>query len=180
MVHASHDGLTLHPPSFRTWWWDTWVNPYQLYPIFKPFTSFVSSLDLANLNWQRSNTSISTTSVRVWGMTDTTGRRGLGWLQDDCYTWFNQHEGVVCSYRSGIMVTFSGCWETNGGCLMSLMNPFFSLCNKLYYTAYSATWYDPEGGDVIDIALQRCGVDNTLTYSVPPFIRDVAVVYVLV
>ena len=52
-------------------------------------------------------------------MTDITGRRGVGWLQDDCYTWFNQHVGVECSYRTGMMVTFSGCWNTNGACCVS-------------------------------------------------------------
>ncbi|KAL5516111.1 hypothetical protein EMCRGX_G001382 [Ephydatia muelleri] len=134
-----HNGLwaplfSLGAGSCMTWWWDTWVDHYQLYPIFKPFASFVSSLDLANFNWQQSNTSSSDASVRTWGMTDITGRRGLGWLQDDCYTWLNQHVGVECSYRTGMMVTFSGCWNTN---------------------AYSATWYSPEGGEVIDVSLQR-------------------------
>ena len=58
---------------------------------------------------------------------------------------------------------------------------FSSVCviTITHSIAYSATWYSPEGGEVIDVSLQRC-VGNILNYSVPPFIRDVAVVFVLV
>ena len=49
------------------------------------------------------------------------------------------------------------------------LNTFSSVCvvTITHSIAYSATWYSPEGGEVIDVSLQRC-VGNILNYSVPP------------
>lgn len=97
----------------RTWWWDSWVEPNNLYPLFQPFSQFVSRLPLATQNsWVRAEAVASVSSVRAWSMVGE-GEHSLLllWVQDQCHTWSSQHKGARCQERSGVQVEVHGCTD---------------------------------------------------------------------
>ena len=104
----------------RSWWWDSWVDPNNLYHIFKPFSVFVSRLPLADYTWNVTDPQVSSTppnKIGAWGMAGV-GQRGeqlvVSWIQDDCFTWANQNSGVKCASHSGLTLTIS-CSKTSSG-----------------------------------------------------------------
>ena len=101
----------------RTWWWDSWVEPNDLYHIYQPFALFVSRLNMASLMWSRSQPSTNGTGLRVWGMAGESGSASevvLAWIQDNCFTWSNQHAGKQCQQRSALQVVVPGCQDESG------------------------------------------------------------------
>ena len=96
------------------------MDPNNLYPIFKPFSVFVSRLPLADYMWNVSDPAVSPAppyNIRAWGMAGV-GQGGqqliVTWVQDDCFTWANQHSGVKCTRHSGLTLTTS-CSGTSSG-----------------------------------------------------------------
>lgn len=98
--------------SSRTWWWDSWVEPNNLYPIFLPFSRFVASLPLAQFSWTEAPVASSVSSVRAWGMVgEGEEEEVLVWVQDNCFTWPAQHEGKQCEAQTSVTLTVQGCSE---------------------------------------------------------------------
>ena len=104
----------------RSWWWDSWVDPNNLYHIFKPFSVFVSRLPLADYTWNVTDPQVSSAppyNIRAWGMAGV-GQGGeqlvVSWIQDDCFTWANQNSGVKCASHSGLTLTIS-CSKPSSG-----------------------------------------------------------------
>lgn len=101
----------------RTWWWDSWVEPNNLYHLFKPFSLFVNQLQLADYTWTAVNPAVGPSQLRSWGMV---GQDGEGrelivtWIQDDCYTWAHQSSGEKCQQWSGETVRIAGCGIPSG------------------------------------------------------------------
>ena len=96
----------------RTWWWDSWVEPNNLYHIFKPISTFVSRLQLSSYDWNLVSPQVSpntTYNLRAWGMAgENEGKEMIvTWIQDDCYTWAHQNSGQSCATLSGLMLTVS-------------------------------------------------------------------------
>ena len=98
------------------------MEPNHLYPIFRPFSQFVSQLPLADFSWSRADASSNTTNVRVWGMVGE-GKMVLVWLQDECYRWPPQHEGKQCLQQSGISVVITGCHAGSSEFLSIFITP---------------------------------------------------------
>ena len=93
------------------------MNPNDLYHIFQPFAHFVSHLNLANMVWSSVQPSVNGTGLRVWGMVGEGGSEDemvLVWVQDECFTWPNQHAGKQCQKRNSIQLTLPGCKHTSG------------------------------------------------------------------
>ena len=96
------------------------MEPNNLYPIYKPFAEFVSCLALANYTWSHSQPTTNGTDVRVWGMVGEGAGRLQGkemvvaWVQDDCYTWKNQHDGKQCQEQRRVQIVTPGCKHESG------------------------------------------------------------------
>ena len=89
---------------YRTWWWDSWVEPNNLYHIFQPFSTFVSRLKLAQYTWNLTNPQVSADNLRAWkGGSEMV----VVWIQDDCYTWPHQGSGQTCRTLSGLQLTIN-------------------------------------------------------------------------
>lgn len=54
----------------RTWWWDSWVAPNNLYSTFDGISQFVKEIgSLADYQWEPiMNATISVATVRLYGM----------------------------------------------------------------------------------------------------------------
>ena len=101
---------------FRTWWWDSWVEPNNLYHIFKPFSEFVSRLQLAEYTWTAVDPKTSPSELRAWGMAGKGEGKELvlTWIQDDCYTWTHQTSGDKCQQWSNGVVVITECSAESG------------------------------------------------------------------
>ena len=117
---------------FRSWWWDSWVDPNNLYHIFKSFSVFVLRLQLADYTWNVTDPQVSSAppyNIRAWGMAGV-GQGGeqlvVSWIQDNCFTWANHNSGVKCASHSGLTLTIS-CSKPSSGiipCNHSLLTYF--------------------------------------------------------
>jgi hypothetical protein len=143
-----------------TWWWDSWVEPNNLYHIFKPFSVFVSRLQLASYSWNLIHPqvrSVAPYNIRAWGMAGE-GEAGekmiVSWIQDDCYTWFHQSSGQPCATHAGFLLTLS-CFSGN----------------------YTGNWFNTHTGE--DIATTSVVCNGNLQDQIPPFTEDIAVYYTL-
>jgi hypothetical protein len=161
-----HNGLwaplfALGAGTSMSWWWDSWVDPNNLYPIFKPFSVFVSRLPLADYTWNVSDPTVSPAppyNIRAWGMAGM-GQGGqqliVTWVQDDCFTWANQHSGVKCTSHSGLTLTIS-CSRTSSG-------------------NYTGHWFNTHTGEDIGTTSVMC--TDRLQDQIPTFSQDIAVYY---
>jgi hypothetical protein len=141
-----------------TWWWDSWVEPNNLYHILKPFSVFVNQLQLTFYTWTSVNPTVSPNNLRAWGMVGQGGGRELivTWIQDDCYTWAHQSSGENCQQWNGEMITITGCSVPSGN--------------------YTGHWFNTHTGQ--DIATTSVTCDNqSLVESIPSFSEDIAVYY---
>ncbi|CAI7995235.1 Mannan endo-1,4-beta-mannosidase A, partial [Geodia barretti] len=161
-----HNGLwaplfALGAGTSMSWWWDSWVDPNNLYPIFKPFSVFVSRLPLADYTWNVSDPTVSPAppyNIRAWGMAGV-GQGGqqliVTWVQDDCFTWANQHSGVKCTSHSRLTLTTS-CSGTSSG-------------------NYTGHWFNTHTGEDIGNTSVMC--TGHLQDQIPTFSQDIAVYY---
>jgi hypothetical protein len=161
-----HNGLwaplfALGAGTSMSWWWDSWVDPNNLYPIFKPFSVFVSRLPLADYTWNVSDPTVSPAppyNIRAWGMAGV-GQGGqqliVTWVQDDCFTWANQHSGVKCTSHSGLTLTTSCSGPSSGN--------------------YTGHWFNTHTGEDIGTTSVMC--TGHLQDQIPTFSQDIAVYY---
>ena len=117
----------------RTWWWDSWVEPNNLYYHYKPFSDFVSRLQLAEYTWTSISPKVmanTTDVIRAWGIAGK-GEGGkelvLTWIQDECYTWPNQSSGKACPTFAGFKLTASCAIPSGTEVLLSLSTVVLSI-----------------------------------------------------
>lgn len=85
-VGQGHAGVPM------TWWWDSYVHPQNLYPLYAAFVRWIDGFDFvaqepraARVRFEWTDASDKQVPLRAWGLL---GRsRGLLWVQNPWHTW---------------------------------------------------------------------------------------------
>lgn len=93
------------------------MEPNNLYHIYKPFSVFVSRMQLVDYMWTDVVAKTGASALRAWGMVGH-GEGGkellLTWIQDGCYTWAHQSSGEKCQQWNKQQITITGCSGQSG------------------------------------------------------------------
>jgi len=167
---SEHEGIHLHnglwgstfsgfAASGMYWWWDTYVDPLNLWPHFKGLSQFIRGEDLAGLSPVKAHVKPHLAgAVALMNQT-----RALIWIKDDDYDTLSvtivrnvkpkEEQGTVSwDFLSDLTLTLSGL--DDGG--------------------YRAHWYSPTTAEFL--SEETTQVQNgELTLAVPDFQRDLAV-----
>ncbi len=111
------DGLALHNAhwgslmagaagSGLSWWWDTYVDPRNLYYRFTGVAEFVKGEDLDRCNYKATEPEASSPELRVYALESP--ERVLGWIQCRANTWKRRNDGEKCPVVKGAALTLSG------------------------------------------------------------------------
>ena len=120
-----HDALwsslmTGHAGGALTWWWDNYLEPLDLWPVFTGISRFVAGIDFANREFQP--LSVSVPGLEAMAMRDATSGETLLWLHDPASNWQNDAKGVAPREWTDVSVAVPGTakrvaevWDTRRG-----------------------------------------------------------------
>jgi hypothetical protein len=131
-----------------TWWWDNYLEPLNLWPVFIGISRFVAPIDFAHRSFRP-------LPLRVQGLTalalqDATTGETLLWLHDPASNWKNDAEGMAPRQ-----------WENTTVELPATKPLTVEIWNTRTGEILSKTTAQP--------------VDGTIAVTLPPFQRDVAI-----
>jgi len=75
-----------------SWWWDSYVDPQNLYYRYTGISQFLSGETLDTHQYQIVQPSLSSSDIRSWALSGGDGHV-LGWVQAGAHTWSNMNNG---------------------------------------------------------------------------------------
>ncbi|MDQ2997198.1 MAG: DUF5060 domain-containing protein [Chloroflexota bacterium] len=162
-----HNGLWAAPFSGMSstamyWWWDTFVDPQNLWSEYKGISTFLEDENLAALAPAKAALAPAGASVLLLQSRD----RALAWLRSDAYDVAPARKAYDKARQAGQ----ADGWVYAPPALSGLQLTVTGLADG----EYSARWFDPKTAAWLDEqALQVRG--GTATLAVPTFAQDLAV-----
>jgi len=131
-----------------TWWWDNYLEPLDLWPVFIGISRFVASIDFANRNFRL--VPFQVPGLTALGMQDAASGETIVWLHDPASNWKSDAAGVDPRLWSGVMVSLS-----------------------VKKTTKVEVW-DTRTGQIIQSTTENL-TDGEAKISLPDFKRDIAI-----
>jgi len=151
--YGLHDGLWAAPlagtfGTGMTWWWDNYVDPKGLYPMFGSVARFLAGVRWHEEGFVRSAASSSSPSrpLATYGLTG--GRTALVWVKNNAHQWTSPDPVEVADVTLVLAGLGAGAW-----------------CGRWY-----DTWGGAWSGEMVEIAAGPVPA----TLPVPAFVFDVA------
>ncbi|KAJ5076941.1 hypothetical protein M0811_00261 [Anaeramoeba ignava] len=153
-----HNGIwsslcSLAAATSMTWWWDSYIAPQNLYPLYKPLAEFVEGIEFNKNFWNICIFSEVPNSVHPYGIS--TENLALIWIQNVNNTWWNNYQehlpvNTVDSFQIKIQT------------------------DLIDYNDYIIDIYDTFSGKLIH-QIFNCKVENLfIIFQVPSFNIDIA------
>lgn len=149
------------------WWWDTYVEPLDLWGHFGGISRFLQGEDLAALE----PTEVELASGDLNALALQTGDRALVWVQNPTYTAESIQDGLEDALREALRsrTKLAPNWRYEPPLVQGQALSLSGLENG----SYRVRWYDPQTrawrGEAVAEALE-----GRLTVTVPPLTRDLA------
>jgi len=149
------------------WWWDTYVEPLELWGHFGGVSRFLERENLAALE----PTEVDLSSSNLNALALQSGDRALVWVQNSAYTADSIQDGLEDALRVALRTKtqLDSAWRyeppTVEGQSITL--------TRLGDGPYKLRWYDPQGGTWRDEQAVQVSQGH-LTVLVPPLTRDLA------
>ncbi|MCL4439648.1 MAG: hypothetical protein M1609_03350, partial [Firmicutes bacterium] len=89
------------------YWWHDSIDANNLWGLFKPFSTFISTLPLNSGRYQDVAAQTSNPALRAWGQRDTQSGHAYLWIQNINHTWNNVVNNIAITPVSGT-ISFSG------------------------------------------------------------------------
>lgn len=103
-----------------TWWWDNYLEPLDLWPVFAGISKFVASVDFAHVRFEPLKVDVP--GLTAMGLQDPRTGEAILWLHDPASTWKNDAEGVQPKEWKGTEITVplpkeakAEIWDTREG-----------------------------------------------------------------
>ncbi|MGQ9478641.1 MAG: cellulase family glycosylhydrolase [Thermoproteota archaeon] len=145
-----------------TWWWDVYVEPYNLYYHYKALRSFLGDISFSKSNLSKLRCSmlheekhIEETDLEIFGLSNLTF--AIGWIRNKDYNWFNAINNVSLKIVGNISLEVFG----------------------LKAGRYSFEIYNTYSGEKIEVK-DVIALEDRLILNIPAFIKDIAfkIIYV--
>jgi len=143
------------------WWWDTYIEPNDLWKHFKSLSSFLNGEDLTQYqSFSPLILSISgSTASQAYGL-GLRGEKTMLWLRSDSYT---TQAATTAQYTSGVSTVY----------VPPLVDGLFVTLDGMVDGDYTVSWYDPQSSVWLAEATITSQI-STLTIPVPSFRYDLA------
>ncbi|HSB67317.1 MAG TPA: DUF5060 domain-containing protein [Anaerolineales bacterium] len=141
------------------WWWDVYVDKYNLWKHFKGLSTFLEGVDLARY------TSLSSVEIDGGGTDEAVG---LGLQGEDILVWIRSNDYTVqasVSARNGSPDSASYVPPLVEGLRLTLKD--------MPDGNYTVRWFDPQGANWLD-AQSVTAQNHTLIIPIPGFSKDLA------
>lgn len=106
-----------------TWWWDNYLEPLDLWPVFVGISRFVAPIDFANRSFRP--LAIKCEGLTGLGMQDARSGETIAWLHDPASTWKSDADGMVPRQWMDTVVTIPASkrmtveyWDTRAGAVI--------------------------------------------------------------
>ena len=149
------------------WWWDTYVEPLELWGHFGGISRFLDGEDLAVL----APTAVELTSDDLNALALQSPNRALVWVQNSAYTADGIQDGLEDALREALrsQTKLDPDWHYEPPLVEGQTLTLRGLDNG----SYQIKWYDPQAGAWQAEATAET-LEGCLTVTVPPLTRDLA------
>ena len=154
--------------SGMTWWWDTYIDPLNLYSVFQGASAFWRGEDPAAAQYRPGQGTVKGTTGTALLLRSP--ERVLGWVKSAAYSF----EGLTKQYTAATVEALKQKQE------LKEFNPTFPEIAGVSFTikdlpagAYTIEWWDAGAGTVLSTASVPA-VEGLTTIDVPPFKEDLA------
>ena len=171
-----HNGLWAttfsgHVGTGMYWWWDTYIEPLDLWHRFAALTHFLAGLDVAAfspapLNIATENDPAPTAEGLLLAGQDFY----LMWIRNEAYTAAAGDEAYLTAIREALRSK-----QIMGEFVYSppLVIGHSAVINGVEAGSYQIEWFDPQNGTWGDVTEVEAG-ERTLTIPLPAFDKDIA------
>lgn len=165
-----HNGLWagLMTKGFGTsmnWWWDNYVDPLNLYPIFGGLAAFVQAENLAATRYEPLR--LPTDSDQYAALILKSDKRILGWVKSDSYSYSSLKTQYETFLKAGKLKNSEFMPE-----YPAIAKATLSL-SKLTPGTYRLEWWSTDGKGILQTS-QLVVPDATFNLPVPEFKQDIA------
>jgi hypothetical protein len=137
-----------------TWWWDSYVEPFNLYPVFGAFTRWIEGFDFVAQNPRALDVVVASAIPNELAALGVIGKdRGLLWVHNKAYTWSK----LAQDKKEPAPIT---------GCSLRIEN----LPNDKWTIE---TW-DTQKGEVTASKTYKIPKSGTLRLDLPDIVHDMA------
>jgi hypothetical protein len=140
-----------------TWWWDSYIDKYNVWPLFGNLTRFADSLDFGarplvfkqlepdfRMQYPKAKSLCIARMLQA-------GKRYAFWFKSGNYIWSAKTTGIK----------------------QVKIDSFIQKVPGVLPGSYSVIWYDPHKGNFADTTVMVAVADDgILTFTVPPFAKD--------
>lgn len=171
-----HNGLWAttfsgHVGTGMYWWWDTYIEPLDLWHHFGALTRFVEGQDLAMFSPAQLNiTTENDQSPTAGGLLLEGQDAYLMWIRNEAYTAEAVEEAYLAAVREALRSK-----QIMGDFVYSPppVIGHSALINGVEVGSYQVQWFDPQSGTWGEVAEVEAG-EGTLTLPLPAFDKDIA------
>jgi hypothetical protein len=103
-----------------TWWWDNYLEPLDLWPVYEGISRYVARIDFAHRNFRP--VQLHMEGLTALGMQDAATGETIAWVHDPASNWKNDAAGVQPSVWSGKVLSVPASkpmtvevWDTRSG-----------------------------------------------------------------
>jgi len=131
-----------------TWWWDNYLEPLSLWPVYIGISRFVAPIDFANRDFRPLPLHVD--GLTALGLQDSGTGETIAWLHDPASNWKSDADGIEPREWSGMTVAVPA------------------------RQAMTVDVWDTRTGEIVSHSVELPN-DGLIHLTLPPFRRDIAI-----